>query len=187
MKNIVIFASGAGTNAQQIIIYFKHSLIARVNKVYCNNPKAGVLNLAKKHKVKTSIFDKTAFKTTVLDELLEVKPDLIVLAGFLWKIPPKYIIEFPNKIINIHPSLLPLYGGKGMYGDNVFEAIATNQDKETGITIHYVNHKYDEGAVIFQTKTAIDPGDQAHNIAHKTRLLEHKFFTTQINKLLINQ
>lgn len=187
MKTIAVFASGSGTNAEKIIAYFAESEQITVSKIYTNNPKAGVIRRAKALGVITRVFDRNAFENEVLLELQEQKHALIVLAGFLWKIPPSFIKAFPNKIINIHPSLLPKYGGKGMYGRHVFEAIAANNEQETGITIHYVNEHYDEGAIIFQAKTSVAPTDAAADIAQKTHTLEYAHFAQQIQKLLQNK
>lgn len=187
MKTIVVFASGSGTNAEKIISYFAEVKNVSVSKIYTNNPKAGVINRALTHGLATKVFDRVAFEQEVLLELQDQNPSLIVLAGFLWKIPNSYIDAFPNKIINIHPSLLPKYGGKGMYGAYVFEAIVANKEQETGITIHYVNEHYDEGAIIFQAKTALAPTDTVVEVAQKTHLLEHTHFALQIHQLLQNQ
>ena len=184
MKTIVVFASGSGTNAEKIISYFEKVENVSVIKIYTNNPKAGVIRRADTLGVATRVFDRKAYKQQVLVELLEQNPSLIVLAGFLWKIPQTYIEAFPNKIINIHPALLPKYGGKGMYGAYVFQAIVDNNEPETGITIHYVNEYYDEGAIIFQAKTALEPSDTAAEVAQKTHRLEHRHFAPQIYQLL---
>ena len=184
MKTIVVFASGSGTNAAKIITYFDAIETAAVKCVYCNNANAGVINRAAHLGVSTRVFNRPEYQQDVLEELLAVKPDLIVLAGFLWKIPKSYIDAFPNQIINIHPALLPKYGGKGMYGQHVFDAILSNNETETGITIHYVNEHYDEGAVIFQAKTAVANADTAADVAAKTHQLEHAHFARQIHQLL---
>ncbi len=186
MKTIVVFASGSGSNAEKIISYFADSKQISVSKIYTNISKAGVISRAEALGVATRVFDRNTFQKKVLFELLEQKPALIVLAGFLWKIPPSFIKAFPNKIINIHPSLLPKYGGKGMYGRHVFEAIVANNEQETGITIHYVNEHYDEGSIIFQAKTTVKPTDTKADIAQKTHALEHAHFAPQIQKLLQN-
>jgi len=185
LKKIVVFASGSGTNAEKIIMYFKDVEQVTVSKVYTNNSKAGVIKRTEALGVSVRVFDRDAFENKLLFELHEHAPSLIVLAGFLWKIPPSFIKAFSAKIVNIHPSLLPKYGGKGMYGRYVFEAIAANNEQETGITIHYVNEHYDEGAIIFQAKTALVPSDTTENIAQKTHALEHAHFAPQIHKLLL--
>lgn len=186
MKTIVVFASGSGSNAEEIIAYFNAIEHIVVAKIYCNNPKAGVLDRALRLGVELRVFNRDTFEQDVLKELQELSPELIVLAGFLWKIPPSYIRAFPNKIINIHPALLPKYGGKGMYGRHVFEAIVAHKETETGITIHYVNDNYDEGAIIFQAKTALLPTDTVDEVAQKTHALEHYHFAPQIHQLLNN-
>ena len=184
MKNILVFASGSGTNAAKIITYFDAVPEISVQKVYCNNPNAGVIKRVANLGIATRVFNRSAFTTEVLDELKALRPSLIVLAGFLWKIPKQIIDEFPSKIINIHPALLPKYGGKGMYGEHVFKAVVANKEPETGITIHFVNEAYDEGAIIFQAGTALSPSDTAADVAQKTHLLEHAHFAPQIHQLL---
>ncbi len=187
MKTIVVFASGSGSNAEQIVSYFGAVADVRVAKIYCNNPNAGVLDRAIRLGVKTRVFNREAFQQDILKELQQLSPELIVLAGFLWKIPAAFVAAFPNKIINIHPALLPKYGGKGMYGKHVFEAIVAHNEAETGITIHYVNEHYDEGAIIFQAKTLVLPTDTVVEVAQKTHALEHLHFAPQIHQLLKHQ
>ncbi len=184
MKSVIVFASGSGTNAEKIISYFSEVDDVTVARVYTNNLKAGVINRASAFGVKTRVFNRNEFEKEVLTELQHQAPDLIVLAGFLWKMPPSFIDLFPNRIINIHPSLLPKYGGKGMYGTHVFNAILANKETETGITIHYVNQHYDQGAILFQAKTAVLSTDSIDDVARKTHALEHKHFAAQIHQLL---
>ncbi len=186
MKRIVIFASGSGTNAENIIKYFHQRKIAEVTHVFSNNLRAKVLKRAHDLKVKALHFDRTSFydSNEVLHILKDANPDLIVLAGFLWIFPKKIIDDFPNKVINIHPALLPKYGGKGMYGHHVHEAVVRNKEKESGITIHYVNEHYDEGAIIFQAKTPIAEQDSATDVAQSIHQLEYKHFPMVIEKLL---
>ena len=186
LKTIVVFASGSGTNAEKIISYFAKVEQVTVSKIYTNNPKAGVIDRAAALGVDTHVFVRNDFEKEVLSILQQDNPDLLALAGFLWKIPPKYIEAFPNKIINIHPSLLPKYGGKGMYGKHVFDAVVANNEQETGITIHYVNEHYDEGGIIFQAKTPVAPTDTSTDVAQKTHVLEHAHFAPQIHQLLQN-
>ena len=151
MQKIVIFASGTGSNTEKIILHFKKSNLGNVVGIFSNNPHAKVLELAKLHEIQSFSFDKTDLNEgNVLKKLKEIQPHLIVLAGFLWQFPATILAKYPNKVINIHPALLPKYGGKGMYGMHVHKAILENKEKETGITIHYVNENYDEGAFIFQ-------------------------------------
>ncbi len=186
MLRIAIFASGNGTNAENIISYFQDSNIARVVLVLSNNKDAKVLDRAKHLNVNTLSFSRNElYQSSKLIELLRTKADFIVLAGFLWRIPEVLIQEFPNKIINIHPALLPKYGGKGMYGMRVHEAVKENNDKETGISIHYVNDKYDEGNIIFQKSIAISTKDLPEQIAKKIHKLEYKYFPIVIENLLI--
>lgn len=185
MKRIVVFASGSGTNAENIINYFQNTTIARVTKVLSNNEHAKVFDRCKSLNVSCLPFNRTQFsKTDYILELLKKEADLIVLAGFLWKIPETIVAAFPNKIINIHPALLPKYGGKGMYGMHVHRAVKENNESETGITIHYVNEHYDEGAIIFQTKTTILPEDSPENIAEKIHILEYEHFPKVIETIL---
>ncbi len=186
IKRIVIFASGSGTNAENLIRFFHNRENASVSLVLTNNPHAKVLDRAKKLKVSALSFNKIAFTETddVLNILQNSKPDLIVLAGFLWMFPKKILNMFPNKVINVHPALLPKYGGKGMYGMNVHEAIVANKETETGITIHYVNEHYDEGAIIFQSKCAVLKTDSAQDVADKIHGLEMEWFPKVVEELL---
>lgn len=154
----------------------------------CNNPDAGVIERAKNLDIPCYLFDREAFKSgEVLNILIENDIDLVVLAGFLWLIPKSFINAFPKKIINLHPALLPKYGGKGMYGHHVHEAVIENGETESGITIHFVNEAYDEGAIIFQAKYKIEPNDTAMDIATKGQLLEHKHFPEIIEKVCSNK
>lgn len=188
-KKIVIFASGSGTNAENIIKHFQNTTNIKVVAVLSNRRSAGVLKRAHDLNVKALLFDKEALYHTndVLNILKDIKPDLIVLAGFLWLFPSNIIQEFPDRIINIHPALLPKYGGKGMYGSRVHESIITNREKESGITIHYVNEKYDEGNTIFQAKTKIEPDDTPESLADKIHQLEYQHFPKVIQQLLENK
>ena len=177
MKRIVIFASGSGTNAENIIRFFNHTKTAKVTKVMCNNEYAKVFDRCKMLEIKCLHFNKEQFyDSNIILNALKEEADYIILAGFLWKIPQNIIDSFPNKIINIHPALLPKYGGKGMYGMNVHKAVAENKETETGITIHYVNANYDEGAIIFQAKTALIEEDTPEIIAEKIHILEQRYF-----------
>ena len=186
MKRIVIFASGGGTNAENLIKFFHNRDNASVIQVLTNNPHAKVLDRCKKLKVSALSFNRTAFTGTddVLNILKLAKPDLIILAGFLWKFPEHIINEFPNKVINVHPALLPKFGGKGMYGMHVHEAVVAQKEKETGITIHYVNEHYDEGAIIFQAKCDVLPTDSAEDVAAKIHKLEMEHFPKVVEELL---
>jgi len=187
MKQIVIFASGSGTNAQQITEFFLSSNVARVLMIYSNRADAYVLQRASKMNIPSIVFDRFGFYETdfVLKQLNRLHPDLIVLAGFMWKVPEKIISAFPGKIVNIHPALLPKYGGKGMYGEHVHRAVLENRDQESGITIHYVNENYDEGAIIFQANCTIDKDETPETLAGKIHQLEHKFYPKTIEQLLL--
>ncbi|PQJ75577.1 phosphoribosylglycinamide formyltransferase [Polaribacter gangjinensis] len=187
MIRIVVFASGSGTNAENIINHFNNSSKVVVTNVLCNNPTAKVFDRCEKLNVPCSLFEKEAFfkENTVLHFLLQEKTDFIILAGFLWKIPKNILAAFPNKIINIHPALLPKYGGKGMYGMHVHNAVKANNESETGITIHYVNENYDEGAIIFQAKTALLFEDTPETIAAKIHLLEQEHFPKMIENVVL--
>lgn len=183
---LVIFASGSGTNAENIIRYFKNSDSAEVVAVFSNNRNAKVLRRAHDHKVKALHFDKEAFYQTndVLNVLRDIGPDLIILAGFLWLFPKKILDEFPDKVINLHPALLPKFGGKGMYGEAVHKAVVEKKETETGITIHYVNPEYDKGNIIFQERFPVQP-DMTHlDIAEKIHELEYKHLPVVIENLI---
>lgn len=187
MKKIVLFASGAGTNAENIIRHFQKKQDAEVVAVFSNNPKAQVLEKAENLKVSVAIFTKEALNEgLVLEKLHALQPDLIVLAGFLLQFPKNIIDAYPKKIINIHPALLPQYGGKGMYGMNVHRAIIENNETETGITIHYVNENYDEGNIIFQKSIALNEKETPETIAEKVHLLEQQCFPEVIENILNN-
>ncbi len=188
MKQLVIFASGAGSNAENIILHMQKIERAAVAAIFCNNASAGVLAIANQHEIPSIIFDKEGLADgTVLKSLKSFNPDLIVLAGFLLKFPQSIIEHFPNRIINIHPALLPKYGGKGMYGMNVHRAISQNKEKKTGITIHYIDEHYDEGDIIFQKDIALSGDEPCEEIAAKVRQLEHEHFATVIEKLLLGK
>jgi len=184
-KNIIIFASGAGTNAQEIINYFKKDKQIKVSLIVCNNPKAGVLKIAANEQIPVLLIQRDRFKETgYLSEIEKYHPKLIVLAGFLWMIPQILINHFPEKIINIHPALLPAYGGKGMYGSAVHKAVIDSKENESGITIHYVDDKYDHGATIFQVKCALEENETPETLAQKIHKLEHKYYPIIIDKVL---
>jgi phosphoribosylglycinamide formyltransferase-1 len=187
MKKIAIFASGSGTNAQAIAEYFAKNDGAKVDCILTNNSQAFVLERAKLFSVPSIIFSKDDFYHTpkIINLLKEREIDLIVLAGFLWLLPPELVHAFPERIINIHPALLPKYGGKGMYGMKVHQAVIENKEKESGITIHYVNEKYDEGNIIFQAKCKIDPSDTPEMLAEKIHELEHIHFPRVVGEIVI--
>lgn len=185
MKSIVIFASGSGTNAENIIRYFEDSDLARVNWVITNNPKAGVLDRVHKLGVSTLILQGAQMEDGFLhDKLQRIKADLIVLAGFLKKIPSSIIEAYPQRIINIHPSLLPDYGGPGMYGARVHQAVIDNEEELSGVTIHYVDQEYDEGEIIFQEEVEVDYEDSWEDLQYKVQQLEYKHYPAVIEYLL---
>lgn len=185
-KKIIIFASGSGTNAENIIKYFKNSTKVEVAAVFSNVRSAPVLRRAHELDVKALHFDRDALydSNDILNLLKDLQPDLIVLAGFLWIFPDKILKRFPNKVINIHPALLPKYGGKGMYGMKVHQAVLEKKELETGISIHFVNEKYDEGELIFQATTPVESTDSAEDIASKIHTLEYEHFPKVIEQLL---
>jgi phosphoribosylglycinamide formyltransferase 1 len=182
---IAILASGSGSNAENIANYFKNSEV-EITLILTNNPQAYVLERAEKLGIESLIFDREQFTKSdfVVDELRNKNIDLVVLAGFLWLIPKNLIEAFPNKIINIHPALLPKFGGKGMYGDHVHKAVKEAGEKETGITIHFVNEHYDEGGIIAQFSTQLDENDDYQSIAKKVHQLEYEYFPQVIEKVV---
>ncbi len=185
-KKIIVFASGSGTNAEQIITQAKSVAWALVSAVYCNNPQAGVIQRAERMGVAVRLFHNSDLNNPerVLAWLMQDAPDLIVLAGFLRKIPEFIVEAFPRRMVNIHPALLPEFGGKGMYGMHVHRAVKASGAQKTGITIHYVNAAYDEGAVIFQAETPVTGTDQSQDIARKVQVLEHEYFAPVVLNLL---
>jgi phosphoribosylglycinamide formyltransferase-1 len=186
VKNIAILASGAGSNAQKILEYFSDRMDIAVPLIISNKKEAGVLNIAKLSSIDTFVVTRDTFYSTtdLLVELNKRNIDFIVLAGFLWLIPPYLIQHYPDRIINIHPALLPKYGGKGMYGHFVHEAVHLAKDTHSGITIHFVNEKYDEGSIVFQERCEILPSDQPEDIAKKVQVLEHSYYPTVIDQLV---
>jgi phosphoribosylglycinamide formyltransferase-1 len=187
MKRIAIFASGSGTNAENIITYFQKNKKAVVDLVLSNSPNALVLERATKLGVQNVVFNKEQLNDSkwAIENLRNF--DLIVLAGFLWKFPDHLLKAFPNKVINVHPALLPKYGGKGMYGMHVHTAVVENNELESGITIHYVNEHYDEGAVIFQSKCTINSSYNPSDVATKIHHLEMKHFPEIIQQILLER
>ncbi len=183
---IAIFASGSGTNAENIIKHFQDNKDIEVSLVLANNPNAFVLERAKKLSVPSFVFNKDDFYSSdkVLDILQRNNIDFLVLAGFLWLIPSSLIKAFSNRIINIHPALLPKYGGKGMFGDNVHKSVIAHNEQESGITIHYVNERYDEGETIFQAKCTVERNDTAESLANKIHALEYKYFPEVIEQVV---
>ena len=185
-KRIVIFASGSGTNAQNVIQYFQQGEIAEVVLVLTNKKDAKVIERAKNLNVESLFFNKSELldEKGVLQVLKDINPDLIVLAGFLLKFPESILNNFHNRVINLHPALLPKYGGKGMYGHRVHQAVIESGEKETGITIHYVNENYDEGKIIFQKSTPLSDRDTPETVAEKIHQLEYKYFPKVIESVL---
>ncbi|EOR93211.1 Phosphoribosylglycinamide formyltransferase [Arcticibacter svalbardensis MN12-7] len=185
-KRIAIFASGSGSNAQKIMEHFNKHPEAEVALVLCNNPSAYVIQRADNFEIPSHVFDKYEFtKTdTILKLLKSMEIDLIVLAGFLWLIPENLLKAFPNQIINIHPALLPKYGGKGMYGDRVHQAVLDNKETESGITIHFVNENFDDGEIIHQSRYRIDKNDDIEMIKFKGQQLEHLHYPKVVETLV---
>jgi phosphoribosylglycinamide formyltransferase 1 len=186
LKNIAIFASGSGSNAERIVEYFADSEQINVKLFLCNNPEAGVIQRAERLQIPLIMFDRPAFKSgEVVKILQENQIDWVILAGFLWLVPKNVVEAFPNRIINIHPALLPKFGGKGMYGHFVHEAVVENKETESGITIHFVNEHYDEGGVIFQASFPVLPTDSPEDVARKGQILEHKHFPEVIERAIL--
>lgn len=186
MKKIAIFASGAGSNAAKIIERFQLHETIRVSLIGSNKPGAGIIKIAEENDIPTLLIDKEKFfeGDGYAAELKQRSIDLIVLAGFLWKIPKALIEAYPQHIINIHPALLPKYGGKGMYGRYVHQAVIDNKEKESGITIHYVDGHYDNGDVIFQATCPVFEHDTADSLAKRVQVLEHEYYPKLIEDLL---
>ena len=184
-KKIILIASGNGSNVENICNFFKQDSEVSIVAVFTNNPNAGVLKRVIAYGLKGIVFDKESFSNGILlQSIKRLNPDLIVLAGFLWKIGVDWIRFFPKKIINIHPSLLPKYGGRGMYGSNIHKAVKENRENETGITIHFVNKEYDKGDFLFQSRVKISENDTLNEIASKVSELEHLYFPKVINTFL---
>ena len=186
MKRILIFASGSGSNAENIIDYFwRRPKLSVQIEIFTNNRKAGVVDRARRLQIPCALLTKEQFGDEKFLELIG-EADLIVLAGFLWLLPPHFITKYKNKIVNIHPALLPAYGGKGMYGEKVHETVLANKEEQSGITIHYVNEAYDEGKIILQARCEIDPTDTVDSLAEKIHKLEYAYFPIAIEQLLWN-
>ena len=186
MKRLAVFASGSGTNAENIIRYFKQSLKAEIILILSNKPDAFVLKRANKHKVPVLVFNREEFynSSAILEHLHEKKVDLIILAGFLWLVPQNLLDAYPDRIVNIHPALLPAYGGKGMYGRRVHEAVIENQDEKSGITIHIIDREYDKGSILFQANCPVLPDDTPTDLATRIHKLEYQHFPPTIEKYL---
>ena len=187
-KKVIIFASGSGSNALKIFEHFNNNQNIIIDSIYCNNPRASVIKVFQKLSIKTVLFNKKElYESAFLEAIISTNPDLIVLAGFLLKIPEKMVSAFKNRIINIHPSLLPKYGGKGMYGLNIHKEVLLNKEKFSGLTIHYVNKEYDKGAVIFQKKIKINEKETPESLSSKVLKLEHENYPLIIEKILNNE
>jgi phosphoribosylglycinamide formyltransferase-1 len=188
LKQIAIFASGSGTNAENIVRYFNKGNLARVAVILTNNKNAFVIDRAAQMNVACKVFNREMlYKTNEIPELLKsMNIDLIVLAGFLWLVPDNLLKVFPGKVVNIHPALLPKYGGKGMYGHVVHDAVLKSGDRESGITIHYINEKYDEGEIILQARCEVNPAWSADELAEKIHELEYFHYPRVIEKILLN-
>ncbi len=189
MLNLAIFASGTGSNAEKIIDRFRNHSLIRVRLIVSNKPQAGVLQIAEREQLPTLIIEKERFfrGDGYVAALQSADVHWIVLAGFLWKVPEQLIAAYPEKIVNIHPSLLPKYGGKGMYGRFVHEAVIAAGEKESGITIHLVDEHFDHGARVFQEKCTVSPEDTPETLAQKIHRLEHEYFPAIIEKLVLGQ
>lgn len=187
-KRIAIFASGAGSNAKVLIDYFKDHSTIKIALIVCNQPKAGIVNIAKKEKIPLLLINKKIFEEDGYNSpLQEHGITHIILAGFLLKIPKSLIQLYANKIINIHPALLPKYGGKGMYGNAVHQAVINAKEKKSGITIHFVDENYDTGKTIFQITCKVDPDDNPESLAKKIHQLEHAYYSKKIEAVLMNE
>jgi phosphoribosylglycinamide formyltransferase 1 len=185
MKNILLFASGGGSNVKAILDYFANNEGVHFPLIITNNAKAGVIQIAKSYNIDILVISKNYFNSSTFIAYLEaLKPSLLVLAGFLWKIPEPLITHFPKNIINIHPALLPKYGGKGMYGHFVHEAVVANKETETGITIHYVNEHYDDGTIILQQSIQLIGNENTKEVATLVLKLEHQYYPVAIEKLI---
>ncbi|MBS1496651.1 MAG: phosphoribosylglycinamide formyltransferase [Bacteroidetes bacterium] len=184
---VAIFASGAGSNAEKIMATFKNHAYIEVCLVICNKPQAGVLEIAQKNYVPVLLINKVDFFSdkSCLNELKQQEISWIILAGFLWKIPTALTQAFAGKMVNIHPALLPKYGGKGMYGHHVHEAVILNKEKESGITIHYVDEIYDHGSIILQKKCSVSDTDNADSLANKIHKLEHEWYAKTIEEIIL--
>lgn len=187
-KKIAIFASGGGSNAREIMRYFEHHTQIEVALLVSNKAEAGVLDIADSYAIPTLLISKKGFyeSNEILESLTDYSIDFIVLAGFLWLIPSYLVTAYPNQIVNIHPALLPKYGGKGMYGHHVHEAVKAANESVSGMTIHYVNAHYDEGNIIYQATCALDAADSVGEIAAKVLALEHQYFSKVIESTLLD-
>ena len=185
MRNILLLASGGGSNVNAILTHFKGREDVHFPLIIANSPKSGVIDIAKDHEIDVMLVNQQIFHSEIFVDTIDFyKPELIVLAGFLWKIPDFITVKYHNKILNIHPALLPKHGGKGMYGHHVHEAVIANKEKESGMTIHFVNEKYDEGTILLQKKVKIDKAETPDTLAAKVLKLEHTWYAKVIDSLL---
>lgn len=189
MKRIAIFASGSGSNAEAIARYLTDRTDVEISLILTNNPEAGVIQRARRLHIPVVVFDRKTFYNSdrIIELLLNQKIDLVVLAGFMMLIPEKLVQTFPRRILNIHPALLPKYGGKGMYGHFVHEAVVAAGEAESGITIHFVNEVYDEGEIVFQATCALSPTDTPDDVARKVQVLEHEHFPRVVEQVAAGQ
>ncbi len=187
MKKVMLFASGGGSNVRAILRYFKDRSDIAFPAIICNNNRAGVINIAAEEQIELILIDRDIFQSPVfLDTIDYFCPDLLVLAGFLWKIPEYLVKAYPNKIVNIHPALLPKYGGRGMYGHHVHEAVIAAGESQSGMTIHFVNEQYDEGTILLQKSVAVRDDETANSLAASVLTLEHEWYPKVIDTLLQN-
>lgn len=185
MKRLSIFVSGNGTNLQRIADYFSTNPDVEIANVVCNNPQAYSIERAKRLGIPLRMINKEEFKSEAfVEEMKELNVDLIVLAGFLWKIPEALVKAFPKRIVNIHPALLPKYGGKGFYGEHVHEAVVAAKESQSGITVHYVNEIYDSGEIILQARVSLDEKETPDSLAAKIHKLEQAYFPVAIEQVL---
>ena len=188
MKKLSIFVSGNGTNLQRIAEYFLEDWAVKIENVVCNNPNAYAIERAKKLDIPVRMITKKDFNSEAfIKELQDLGIDLIVLAGFLWKLPENLVKAFPKKIVNIHPALLPKYGGKGFYGEHVHEAVVAAKEAQSGITVHYVNELYDSGEIILQARVSLDENETPDSLAAKIHQLEQAYFPVAIEQVLLSQ
>ena len=188
MKRLSIFVSGNGTNMENIADYFWEDFEVKIENVVCNNPEAYAIKRAKKFGIPVRMITKQEFNSEAfIHELQNLKIDMIVLAGFLWKVPDALIKAFPKRIVNIHPALLPKYGGKGFYGEHVHEAVIAAKEAQSGITVHYVNEIYDSGEIILQARVSLDENETPDSLAAKIHQLEQAYFPVAIEQVLLSQ
>lgn len=187
MIKLAVFASGNGSNALNLHQYFLEKPEISVSKIYCNNPEAGIVKKAASHSIPCRVFNRSEWLSgAITSELVYEKTDFVILAGFLWLVPVDMVAKFHNRIINIHPSLLPHYGGKGMYGLKVHESVIANGEETSGITIHLVNEVYDKGKILFQTSLKVLPDDTPETLAGRIHALEYAFFPKTVEQYILD-